>query len=116
MEQTDRELKDRKEKFKREMKEILHQSIIVFKDDMDKFEYLQMEKIRPIKRKWLDWLINPNVMGKKPEIIRNISRFFETKKKKKKKKHNGRINNNRIKKKKLQKRKNTVKDQLRMEE
>ena len=40
-----------------------------------------MEKIRPIKRKWLDWLINTNVMGKEPEIIRNISRFFETKKK-----------------------------------
>ena len=40
-----------------------------------------MEKIRPIKRKWLDWLINTNVLGKEPEIIRNISRFFETKKK-----------------------------------
>ena len=40
-----------------------------------------MEKIRPIKRKWLDWLINTYVMGKEPEIIRNISRFFETKKK-----------------------------------
>ena len=40
-----------------------------------------MEKIRPIKRKWLDWLINTNAMGKEPEIIRNISRFFETKEK-----------------------------------
>ena len=40
-----------------------------------------MEKIRPIKRKWLDWLINTNAMAKEPEIIRNISRFFETKKK-----------------------------------
>ena len=60
---------------------------------MDKFEYLQMEKIRPIKRKWLDWLINPNVMGKKPEIIRL------------KKKHNGRINNNRIKKRETTKKK-----------
>ena len=33
-----RELKDRKEKIKREIKELLRQSIIVFKDDMDKFE------------------------------------------------------------------------------
>ena len=82
MEQTNTELKDRKEKFKREVEELLHQSIIMSKDDMDKFEYLQMEKIRPLKRKWLDWLINTNVMGKKSEIIRNISRFFETKKKK----------------------------------
>ena len=38
MEQTNRELKDRKEKSKREIKELLHQSIIVSKDDMDKFE------------------------------------------------------------------------------
>ena len=71
-----------------------------------------MEKIRPIKRKWLDWLINTNAMGKEPEIIRNISRFFETKKKK----HNGRINNNRIRKNKQRKRKNTMKDQLGMEQ
>ena len=40
-----------------------------------------MKKVRPIKRKWLDWLLNTNVMGKEPEIIRNISRHFETKKK-----------------------------------
>ena len=33
-----RELKDRKEKIKRKIKELLHQSIIVFKDDMDKCE------------------------------------------------------------------------------
>ena len=33
-----RELKDRKEKIKREIKELLHQPIIAFKDDMDKFE------------------------------------------------------------------------------
>ena len=39
-----------------------------------------MKKVRPIKRKWFDWLLNTNAMGKKPEIIRNISRHFETKK------------------------------------
>ena len=35
---TDKELKVRNEKIKREIKELLHQSIIVSKDDMDKFE------------------------------------------------------------------------------
>ena len=65
-----------------------------------------MKKVRPIKRKWLDWLLNKNAMGKEPEIIRNISRHYETNKKKKvEKKHNGRINRNRIKK-----RKSTMKD------
>ena len=58
-----------------------------------------MKKVRPIKRKWLDWLLNTNAMGKELEIIRNISTQLETKKKKKmEKKHNGRINRNRIKK------------------
>ena len=41
-----------------------------------------MKKVRPIKRKWLDWLLNTNAMGKEPEIIRNISTDFEKKKKK----------------------------------
>ena len=40
-----------------------------------------MKKVRPIKTKWLDWLLNTNAMGKEPEIIRNISRHFELKKK-----------------------------------
>ena len=35
MELMDRELKDRKEKIKREIEELLHKQI---KDDMDKFE------------------------------------------------------------------------------
>ena len=56
-----------------------------------------MKKVRPIKRKWLDWLLNTNAMGKEPEILRNISRHFELKKKMEKK-QNGRINRNRIKK------------------
>ena len=30
-----------------------------------------MNKIRAIIRKWFDWLINTNVMGKKPELIRD---------------------------------------------
>ena len=57
-----------------------------------------MEKVRPIKRKWRDLLINTNVIGKDPEISRNISRHFETKTRMKKK-QNGRINKYRIKKK-----------------
>ena len=27
-------------------------------DDMDKFEQIEMKKIRPIKITWYDWLIN----------------------------------------------------------
>ena len=34
----DRELKDRKEKIKREIEELFHKPVIVPKDDMDKFE------------------------------------------------------------------------------
>ena len=58
---------------------------------MDKFGEQEIQKIRPIIRKWFDRLINKNVMGKKPEIIRDKlkdkvirdnSRPFETKKKK----------------------------------
>ena len=44
-----------------------------------------MKKVRPIKRKWLDWLLNTNAMGKEPEIIRNISTHVETKTNKQKK-------------------------------
>ena len=38
---------------------------------MDKFEQLEMNKIRPVKRNWFDRLIKQNVMGKKPKIIRD---------------------------------------------
>ena len=110
MELPDRELKDRKEKIEREIEELLHQPLTVSKDDMDKFEKQEMKKIRRIIRKWFDRLINTNVMGKKPEIIRDklkdkiirdISRLFGTKKEeRKKKKYNGRINEDRKKKKK----------------
>ena len=47
-----------------------------------------MKKVRPIKRKWLHWLLNTNAMGKEPEIIRNISTHFETKKPEKTRKRN----------------------------
>ena len=38
---------------------------------MHKFEEQEMKQIRPIIRKLFDQLINKNVMGKKPEIIRD---------------------------------------------
>ena len=38
---------------------------------MDTFEKQEMNKIRSIIRKWFDRLINTNVMGKKPELIRD---------------------------------------------
>ena len=84
-------MKVRKEKIKREIEELLHKLNIVSKDDMDKFEEQEMKKIRPMIRKWSDQLINKNVMREKPEIIRDklkdqiirdISRLFETKKEK----------------------------------
>ena len=49
MELKVRELKDRKEKIKREMKELFCQLSIMSKDEMDKFEEEEMKKIRPIK-------------------------------------------------------------------
>ena len=84
-------MKVRKEKIKREIEELLHKLNIVSKDDMGKFEEQEMKKIRPMIRKWSDQLINKNVMREKPEIIRDklkdqiirdISRLFETKKEK----------------------------------
>ena len=84
-------MKVRKEKIKREIEELLHKLNMVSKDDMDKFEEQEMKKIRPMIRKWSDRLINKNVMREKPEIIRDklkdqiirdISRLFETKKEK----------------------------------
>ena len=43
-------LKDREEKVKTEIKELLYNPIIVSKDDVDKFEEDKMKKIRPIKK------------------------------------------------------------------
>ena len=38
MDLKDRELKDRKEKIKKEIEKLFNKLIIVFKDDIDKFE------------------------------------------------------------------------------
>ena len=63
MELKDIELKDRKEKIKTK--------IIMSKDDIEKFEELEMKKLRPIKRNLFDKLIKQNVMRNKPKIIRD---------------------------------------------
>ena len=61
------------------------------KDDLDKIEEQEMKKIRPIIRNWFDQLIEQNVMGNKPKIIRDkledkvstdILNLFETKEEK----------------------------------
>ena len=58
---------------------------------MDKFEYEEMKKIRPIIRNWFDQFIKPIVIGEKPKRIRDklkdqiiidIWPLFETKKEK----------------------------------
>ena len=99
-------MKDRKGKVKREIEELFYKPFILSKDDMDRFEEQEMKKIRLVIRKWLNWLINKNVMGKKlkiirdklkDNIIRDLRKLFESnKEERKKKKHNGRINKNRI--------------------
>ena len=55
MELKHRELKDREEKIKREIKELFFKPSIVSKDDADKFGE-KKKKIRPIKKSWYDQL------------------------------------------------------------
>ena len=57
MELKNKELKDRKERIKREIEELFHKPINVSNNDMDKFEEQEMKKIRPIIRHWFDRLI-----------------------------------------------------------
>ena len=65
------ELKDRKDKIKKEIEKLFNKSIIVSKNDIDKFEEQEMKKIRPMIKNCFDQLIKQNVMGKKPKIIRD---------------------------------------------
>ena len=51
-------MKDRREKIKREIEELLHKPTIVSKNDMSMFEEQELKKIIPITRKWFDLLIN----------------------------------------------------------
>ena len=61
------ELKDRKEKIKKEIYKLFNKLIIVSKDDMDKFEEHEMKKIRLIIRNWFDWLNKQSAMRNKPK-------------------------------------------------
>ena len=47
----DRGLKDGEENFKRQIKELFYESIIVSRDDTDKFKEQEIKKISPIKKK-----------------------------------------------------------------
>ena len=63
MELKDRELKEREGKIKRE--------IMISKNDMDKFEEQEVQKIRSIIRHLFDKSIKQNMMRSKPKIIRD---------------------------------------------
>ena len=47
-----------------------------------------MKKVRPIKRKWLDWLLNTNAMGKELDILEISVHSLKQKKKNNKWKRN----------------------------
>ena len=40
------------------MEKLLFKQIILFIEEMDKFEQKEMKKIRPIKNTWYGWFIN----------------------------------------------------------
>ena len=65
-------MKDREERIQGDIKELLCKSILMSKDDMDKFEEQEMKKIRPVEKNWYDSLIKQTVAKeKKPKIIRD---------------------------------------------
>ena len=91
----DIELKDRKDKNKKEIEKLFNKPLIVSKDDIDKFEEHEMKKWRPVIRNWFDRLIKQSVMGKKSKIIRDklkdkiisdIWRLFDTEEEKEERK------------------------------
>ena len=64
-------MKDREEKIKKEIEELLFEPIMVSKDNLDKFGGQETKIIRPIKINWFDRLIKQTVMRKKTNIIRD---------------------------------------------
>ena len=52
------ELKDKEVKIKREIEELFFKPIVVYINDMDKFEEKEIKKIGPIKNALYDWLTN----------------------------------------------------------
>ena len=70
MELKDWELKDRKEKIKKDVEKLFHKLIVVCKYDIS-LKKKKMKKIRPVIRNRFDGLIKQNVMRKKPKTIRD---------------------------------------------
>ena len=67
----DRKLQDRAEKNRRKIKELFYKSVVVLKDDTDRFEEQEIKKIKPIRKTWLDQLIKQSVMKKKSKVVRD---------------------------------------------
>ena len=58
VELEDTELKDREINIKKETEELFIKPIIVYIEDMDRFEEEEMKRVRPVKNTWYDLLIN----------------------------------------------------------
>ena len=67
----DRKLQDRAEKNRRKIKELFYKSVIVLKDDTDRFEEQEIKKIKPIRKTWFDQLIKQSVVKKKSKVVRD---------------------------------------------
>ena len=67
----DRKLQDRVEKNRRKIKELFYKSVIVLKDDTDRFEEQEIKKIKPIRKTWFDQLIKQSVVKKKSKVVRD---------------------------------------------
>ena len=75
---SNRKLKDRKEKIKRGIPKLFYKSIIVAKDNADKFEEQEIKKIRAIKQSVLQKKSKIIIDKLKDKIINNIWILFET--------------------------------------
>ena len=67
----DRKLQDRAEKNRRKIKELFYKSVVVLKDDTNRFEEQEIKKIKPIRKTWFDQLIKQSVMKKKSKVVRD---------------------------------------------
>ena len=75
------ELKDREIKIKKQIEKLFSKEIIVFIDDIDRFEKGEMKKIRPTKNICHDWLINhiPKSIRKSLGVFKDkIVNLFKT--------------------------------------
>ena len=65
MEWKERELKDREEIIKREIEELFYKSIVMSKNDMDKFEEQEMKEIMLFEKNWYESLIKQTLAREK---------------------------------------------------